>query len=119
MSFSRFFRFLQKAAAILSSASTPITTHPWPEREETVKNLLEKPLYGEIVKLTGKMETFLGGNRYLFSDETGSIAVRVSLRVFGETSLFRTSRIVIRGDLKPTLSGNPILRARRLHVLHY
>lgn len=119
MSFSRFFRFLQKAAAILSSASTPITTHPWPEREETVKNLLEKPLYGEIVKLTGKMETFLGGNRYLFSDETGRIAVRVSLRVFGETSLFRTSRIVIRGDLKQTPSGNPILRARRLHVLHY
>ncbi|MCM1129583.1 MAG: NirD/YgiW/YdeI family stress tolerance protein [Alistipes senegalensis] len=90
-----------------------------PEQEKTVKSLLEKPPYGEIFRLTGKIEAFLGGNRYLFSDGTGRIAIRISLRVFGETSLFKTSRIAIRGDLKQTHSGHPILRTRRLRVLYY
>ncbi|MCM1512651.1 MAG: NirD/YgiW/YdeI family stress tolerance protein [Oxalobacter formigenes] len=90
-----------------------------PEQEKTVKNLLEKPLYGEIFRLTGKIEASLGGNHYLFSDGTGRITIRISPRVFGETSLFRTSRIAIRCDLKKTHSGLPILRTRRLRVLYY
>lgn len=118
MLFPLFSSFFRKADTRLPNTSdTPaiVETH----RHETVKNLLEKPQYGETVKLTGKIETFLGGNRYLFSDETGRIAVRVSLRVLGETALFKTSRIAILGDLKRTLSGSHILRAQYLKVLYY
>ena len=89
------------------------------EQKQTVKKLLEKPPYGETVRLTGKIEAFLGGNRYLFTDGTGRMAIRVSLRVFGETALFKTSQIVILGDLKRTLSGHHILRTQSLQVLYY
>lgn len=89
------------------------------EQGQTVKNLLEKPPYGETVRLTGKIEAFLGGNRYLFSDGTGHMAIRISLQVFGETALFKTSQIVILGVLKRTFSGSHILRTQHLQVLYY
>lgn len=111
--------FTRKPDASLTTPSDATTQIRQPEQKQTVKNLLEKPLYGTIVRLTGKIEAFLGGNRYLFSDGTGHMAIRVSLQVFGETALFKTSQIVILGDLKRTFSGSHILRTQHLQVLYY
>lgn len=118
-----FFHFLsllaRKPESKSNTPSNPTIQVEQKEQEQTVKNLLEKPPYGKTVRLTGKIEAFLGGNRYLFSDGTGRMAIRVSLQVFGETALFKTSQIMILGDLKRTFSGSHILRTQHLRVLYY
>ncbi len=87
-------------------------------RNMTVRELHATPVYGQNIRLTGRLDRFPGTNRYCFADDTGEINARISKQVLGDPSLFRTSKVVIRGELKRTLSGRHVIRARSIRMLY-
>jgi uncharacterized protein (TIGR00156 family) len=51
------------------------------------------------VILRGKIERFLGNDRYQFSDETGSITIEIERRVWGSLSVDENDTVEISGEI--------------------
>jgi uncharacterized protein (TIGR00156 family) len=51
------------------------------------------------VILQGKIQRFLGNERYLFSDNTGSITIEIERRVWGNVSVDENDTVEISGEI--------------------
>ena len=51
------------------------------------------------VVLRGRIERFLGNERYLFSDDSGSITVEIERRVWGNVSVDENDTVEISGEI--------------------
>jgi uncharacterized protein (TIGR00156 family) len=60
------------------------------------------------VILQGRIERFLGDEKYLFSDDTGSIVVEIDNRVWGNLSIDQTDVVEIDGEIDRDFRGNEV-----------
>jgi uncharacterized protein (TIGR00156 family) len=60
------------------------------------------------VILQGKIERFLGDEKYLFSDDSGSIVIEIDNRVWGNLSIDHNDVIEIDGEIDRDFRGNEV-----------
>ncbi|MDR1221582.1 MAG: NirD/YgiW/YdeI family stress tolerance protein [Tannerella sp.] len=60
------------------------------------------------VILQGKIERFLGDEKYLFSDDTGNMVIEIDSRVWGNLSVDENEVVEINGDIDKEFSGNKV-----------
>jgi uncharacterized protein (TIGR00156 family) len=60
------------------------------------------------VILQGKIERFLGDEKYLFSDDTGNMIVEIDNRVWGNLSVDENEMVEINGEIDREFRGNEV-----------
>jgi uncharacterized protein (TIGR00156 family) len=60
------------------------------------------------VILQGKIERFLGDEKYLFSDDSGSIIVEIDHRVWGNLAIDQNDVVEIDGEIDRDFRGNEV-----------
>jgi uncharacterized protein (TIGR00156 family) len=60
------------------------------------------------VLLKGKIERFLGDEKYLFSDDTGNIVIEIDDRVWGDLSVDENEVVEINGEIDREFRGNEV-----------
>ncbi|MDR1046986.1 MAG: NirD/YgiW/YdeI family stress tolerance protein [Treponema sp.] len=60
------------------------------------------------VILQGRIERFLGDEKYLFSDDTGNIIIEIDHRVWGNLSIDENETIEINGEIDGKFRGNEV-----------
>jgi uncharacterized protein (TIGR00156 family) len=60
------------------------------------------------VILRGKIERFLGDEKYLFSDDTGNIVIEIDNRVWGSLSVDENEVVEINGEIDREFRGNEV-----------
>jgi uncharacterized protein (TIGR00156 family) len=60
------------------------------------------------VILQGKIERFLGDEKYLFSDDTGNIVIEIDDRVWGNVSVDENEVVEITGEIDREFRGNEV-----------
>jgi uncharacterized protein (TIGR00156 family) len=60
------------------------------------------------VILQGKIERFLGDEKYLFSDDTGNIIIEIDNRVWGALSVDENETVEINGEIDREFRGNEV-----------
>jgi uncharacterized protein (TIGR00156 family) len=60
------------------------------------------------VILQGKIERFLGDEKYLFSDDSGNIVIEIDKRVWGSLSVNENDVVEINGEIDREFRGNEV-----------
>jgi uncharacterized protein (TIGR00156 family) len=60
------------------------------------------------VILQGKIERFLGDEKYLFSDDTGNIVIEIDHKVWGDLSVDENEVVEISGEIDREFRGNEV-----------
>jgi uncharacterized protein (TIGR00156 family) len=60
------------------------------------------------VLLQGKIERFLGDEKYLFSDDTGNIVIEIDHKVWGSLSVDENEVVEINGEIDREFRGNEV-----------
>jgi uncharacterized protein (TIGR00156 family) len=60
------------------------------------------------VILRGKIERFLGDEKYLFSDETGNITIEIDNRIWGTLSVDQNDTVEITGEIDRGFRGTEV-----------
>jgi uncharacterized protein (TIGR00156 family) len=60
------------------------------------------------VILQGKLERFLGDEKYLFSDDTGNMVVEIDHKVWGSLSVDENEMVEISGEIDREFRGNEV-----------
>jgi uncharacterized protein (TIGR00156 family) len=60
------------------------------------------------VLLQGKIERFLGDEKYLFSDDTGNIVIEIDHKVWGSLSVDENELVEIDGEIDRESRGNEV-----------
>jgi uncharacterized protein (TIGR00156 family) len=60
------------------------------------------------VILQGKIERFLGNEKYLFSDDTGNMVIEIDNKVWGDLSVDENEVVEISGEIDREFRGNEV-----------
>jgi uncharacterized protein (TIGR00156 family) len=60
------------------------------------------------VTLRGKIERFLGDEKYLFSDSTGKIVIEIDNKIWGNLSVDENEAVEINGEIDKELRENEV-----------